>query len=252
MGIPEELFDDPNSIPVRLFCTICLDIAGIYAIFYVHFYSIYYYIMIYFLVENAVVTNCDHVFCDECLKSLQKQKTSNDMDCPNCRSNVFMINPAKKARAFIGSLMVHCNASNNDDNKSDDTSCDWKGKYSMYYTHKLKSCKFATKHDKREANISFTKNNSNIYNVLNVSKDDLKQMTIKQLKNIIIQYIRDNSYLLTNEELTNTLNYKKFIEKSEYINCIWNIIQEINKQVCYGILSFSITTLNVFVYIKNI
>ena len=83
MPLPEELFVNSDKLPIRLYCSICLDVA-----------------------ESAIITQCDHLFCKECIE--QYRKANNTDSCPNCRKCMNPIAPATNARNFLSQQMVYC------------------------------------------------------------------------------------------------------------------------------------------------
>ena len=83
-GIAEELFVESDKLPIRLYCSICLDVA-----------------------EEAIITACDHLFCKVCIEQLQGANGSN-CECPNCRKEILPITPATSARNYVSQQIVYC------------------------------------------------------------------------------------------------------------------------------------------------
>lgn len=93
-GIPEELFVNADTIPVRLYCSICLDVCN-----------------------EAVLTACEHLFCKSCMEEYKRNFSQNVhrlqngslfYECPNCRVNIEPVKPAIKAREYISHQIVYC------------------------------------------------------------------------------------------------------------------------------------------------
>merc|ERR1712228_1167691 len=86
--------------------------------------------------------------------------------------------------------------------------------YSMWHTHKAKYCQKATKSDKKEAK------NAIFSEIGNFTKDELNTMSVGRLKKILQEYIKLNYTKLSETELKHTFNWKRYLEKSEYISAI--------------------------------
>jgi len=147
MGIPEELFVNSSKIPIRFFCSICLDVC-----------------------EDAVSTHCDHVFCKQCIEDLQTMKTSNKYECPNCRQSMYPIKPAEKIREFIAMQQVYCS-------ERAEWRCGWTGKYALWHVHRSRDCNKASFQDK-----SYAKNHMLTSGLFYLTKKELTEMSIPQLK----------------------------------------------------------------------
>jgi len=182
-GIAEELFVDSEKLPIRLNCSICLDIA-----------------------EAAVITACDHVFCAQCIAELQAANGEN-CECPNCREPVLPIAPAMNARNFVSQQLVYCS-------DIESLRCGWQGKYSMWHTHKAKYCARASLEDKTAAR------NARVCELGQYNKQELCTMSVNRMKKILQEYLTLNLAKLSASEKEQHFNYKKFLEKTEYVDAI--------------------------------
>mmetsp|Transcript_3828 Transcript_3828/g.6436 ORF Transcript_3828/g.6436 Transcript_3828/m.6436 type:complete len:494 (+) Transcript_3828:20-1501(+) len=192
-GIAEELFVDSAKLPLRLYCSICLDVA-----------------------EAAVITACDHLFCQECIEQLQSTNGQN-CECPNCRHSILPINAATNARNFLSQQHVYCS-------EYESLRCGWTGKYSMWHTHRAKYCKRASEADKNQAK------NARVTEIGQYCKEELHSMGVARLKKILQEYLALHTAKLSEQEKA-SYDYKKYLEKSEYIAAV------VRFQTDYGIKS---------------
>eukprot|EP01083_Nonionella_stella_P047069 126008_1 len=182
-GIAEELFVHSDKLPIRLYCSICLDVA-----------------------EAAIITQCDHLFCTECIEQLQTAN-GNNCECPNCREPILPMKPATNARNFLSQQQVYCS-------DMDALRCGWIGKYSMWHTHRAKYCDRASTSDKRDAK------NAVSTEIGNFHKEELNTMSVGRLRKILQQYIKLNRNQLSDTDIHQTFNWKLFLEKKEYVHAI--------------------------------
>lgn len=147
MGYPEALFADQKAIPIRLFCSICLDIC-----------------------QDAMETTCNHLFCEACITESVKVSPS----CPNCRHDLAMSSLTKAVvlRQIVGDLHVFCA-------EEEEKRCGWKGPLSNLQLH-LRTCSKVV-----EAKAAEVKAQAPLEDAAGYTKEGLTALPVKHLVKIM-------------------------------------------------------------------
>lgn len=178
--------------------------------------------------EEAVCTECNHIYCQECILDFQQSNGKNS-ECPMCRSKMNPIIEAQNARELISSSIVHCS-------EYPQFRCGWQGKYSMWHTHRAKQCPNTSDKEK-----IYAKKHASVSGLNNITKDELTQMSVLRLKKILKNEITRNIKMktaihsenyLTHDQLMMHYDFTKFIEKHEFVDAIFSILHR-NDENCH-------------------
>lgn len=202
-GIEEELFVE--DVPLRLYCSICLDVAES-AMITVCGICLFCSVKSNQLRAFCAEQPCEHLFCSECITQLQ-QANGENCECPNCRKPILPLTPATKARHFLSKQTVYCSP-------IESLRCGWTGKYAMWHTHRAKYCERASKSDKKQAR------NAKVAEIGALSKEELQSIGVSRLKKLLQEYLHRHSDKLSTEQISEHYAFKSFLEKGEFIAAI--------------------------------